>query len=857
MPVRFNPIKKVSLNGKVFNVPKEVPNKALVKLGQQQPDVVEILADFFRTNPKQEFFSKLFLGDRYQISAMYVSLRNIGLNQRIYIQKVFDPEGFSDIIQRLSNIELCQSVYVQAAFENPDLIAVFEKHKDKFTSLNQFELNQWVYVKAVLGDPDRFDDILQRLRDIALCEPVYVQAALKSPQRVVEFAKHTHRLVTLNALEPNQFVYVQKVLDDPEGFDAILQQLSDIELCQLPYIQAALDYPDRVDVFKAHQDKFALFNHLKLSQLTNIEAVLGNLEGFDEGYRSLKAVGLDQPKNIQAMLDNIEKFNENLQNLREVGLDQPKNIQAMLDNIEKFNENLQNLRKVESDQSDNIQLMLDNIEEFNENFQILRQFGLSQQLYIESILKSPNVIVNISDCSDELLMLEELGLGQTVYLQKVLDHPDRSKANLYRLIRMGLDQPVYVQSALKDLDRFDDVCQRLNDIELCESAYVQAVLDDPNRIAVFERHKDKFTSLNQFGLNQWIYVKAVLDDPKGFDDILQRLRDIALCAPVYVQAALQDPQRVAEFAKHTHRLVTLNALEPNQFVYVQKVLDNPEGFDAILQQLSDIELCQSVYVQAVLDDPNIITKLKEHQKKLVKLNQLGLSQPKYIQAVFDHPEDFERNLQTLEILGLNKTEYVQAIFDDPTRIDKLHKYHHLFFRLHMLGLSQPICVDAVFNNTEKYAQICSCLEEVKDRIETVEDTIQQSSLGQSREQGFKSHYPVYKSKVIQSSFDFLISERKDPAEMKAHLFEHEREFLCNSNIKSDRSSFGAICRSAMRALTNTIFIIVAPVVGYKRNWHKKNMSITEKCLPFYNHTESTNKVMDLTCDIQHTLVADF
>ncbi|OAJ33022.1 hypothetical protein [Piscirickettsia salmonis] len=327
----------------------------------------------------------------------------------------------------------------------------------------------------------------------------------------------------------------------------------------------------------------------------------------------------------------------------------------------------------------------------------------------------------------------------------------------------------------------------------------------------------------------------------------------------HTQQALDNPKIFQE--------ITRSSLDKS---HVQKVLDNPEIFEKAIQLGLDETYTEKALISTTLFEKIVRVGLdKSHAQKafdnplvFTKINRLKLDKNTF-QTALDNPQlskkitrlclnkDYTRkefnHLQAAEkiiTLDLNK-EHIEKALDNLSTFEKITS----------LGLSKEYTEKAL-NNSTQFTQKYQLLETIKNKTEETYNLIHMRSLGKNRKTGLENHYPVYKAKVMQSSFDFSMSGNQDPEIIKAQLAEHEATLLSDSGLENDHSGFGKLRRVVMRCTSNLIANIclgIGAIVGHNRSKYNANMSNTDKFFPFYSQTTSAFEMTESTRDLCQTL----
>ncbi|ALA25915.1 hypothetical protein AVI51_07470 [Piscirickettsia salmonis] len=224
-----------------------------------------------------------------------------------------------------------------------------------------------------------------------------------------------------------------------------------------------------------------------------------------------------------------------------------------------------------------------------------------------------------------------------------------------------------------------------------------------------------------------------------------------------------------------------------------------------------------------------------NNKKAFQL--LGVDRGELFSAYQQGPEDFKRNCRLLmaHYNWLNSQELL-----GPENL-----YH----------LNQKVQA-----SPEQFAKNSQCLETVKSKIEDVYDLVCGRSLGDIGQTGLvdlEDHYLTYKTNVMQSFFDFVMSDSPCIENMKTKLAEYEDEFLSNLGLQEDCSRLGRFCCVVMRFLSNTLVLGMDGWIFDKENKAgvNRSRSVMDKQLPFFSQMvfADVDEMRESTCDISHLL----
>ncbi|OAJ33949.1 hypothetical protein [Piscirickettsia salmonis] len=225
------------------------------------------------------------------------------------------------------------------------------------------------------------------------------------------------------------------------------------------------------------------------------------------------------------------------------------------------------------------------------------------------------------------------------------------------------------------------------------------------------------------------------------------------------------------------------------------------------------------------------------------------------------------NKKAFQLLGIDRGELFSAYQQGPEDFKRncrlLMAHYHWLNSQGLLGpenlyhLNQKAQV-----NSEQFAKNIQCLETVKSKIEDVYGLISGRSLGeigQTALVGLADHYLTYKTNVMQSFFDFVMSDSPSVESMKTKLAEHEDEFLSNVGLQEDCSRLGRFCCVVMRFLSNMLVLGMSGWVSDKKTKAGVNRSraVMDKQLPFFSQmtlaTYDADKMREPTCDISYLL----
>ncbi|MGJ3494649.1 hypothetical protein ACR9PT_08725 [Piscirickettsia salmonis] len=148
-----------------------------------------------------------------QFEKNYQRLKEAGLNQAEYIKIILNNPKLIDKIElnknlllKINKLELNQVKYIQAVLDNNP-----KQSQKIYQRLQSLGLNQAVYIEKVFNQPKQFEKNYQRLETMGLSQRAYVEKIINKAELIDEIELNKYALLKLNSAGLNQAQHVQSL----------------------------------------------------------------------------------------------------------------------------------------------------------------------------------------------------------------------------------------------------------------------------------------------------------------------------------------------------------------------------------------------------------------------------------------------------------------------------------------------------------------------------------------------------------------------------------------------------------------------------------------------------------------------